>query len=163
MSRVTLWCSVGSDCFVKCISHFDNSSICFNCQSQFWLLVGSKGPRDRQCHLLSCPGQLKLKHMCFINPSISQTNHDSLVCGRNWECFVRKDATIYISFGIRYHIFYNIDIVQEGKNVKFRIFILEYSFFVRGDWNTCRNISCSRSRLWVELNPLSLIHADSDS
>ena len=30
---------------------------------RLWLLVGSdqgtKGPRDRQCHLLSCPGQLK--------------------------------------------------------------------------------------------------------
>ena len=24
-----------------------------------WLLVGSDRPTDRQCHLLSCPGQLK--------------------------------------------------------------------------------------------------------
>ena len=67
MSRVTLWCFVGSDCFVKCIYHLDNSSICFNCQSHFWLLVGS----DRQCNvtLLSCPGQLKTSQMpafpCF--------------------------------------------------------------------------------------------------
>ena len=99
--------------------------------------------------------------------------HKSLyLTDKQWFCSLWKEIGnillenipgMYIYFGIRYHILYNIDIVQEAKNVKLRMFILEYSFFVRGDWDTCRNISCSRSRLWVELNPLSLIHADSDS
>ena len=76
---------------------------------------------------------MKIKHTCSLNPSNSLINNDSVFCGRNLEYFVSKDATIYISFGIRYHIFYNIDIVQEGKNVKLRIFILEYSFLAVQD------------------------------
>ena len=33
---------------------------------RLWLLVGSKGPRDRQCNFLSCPGQLKKGKIDFL-------------------------------------------------------------------------------------------------
>ena len=38
---------------------------------RLWLLVGSDRPTDRQCHLLSCPGQLKNKKRKKKLPPIS--------------------------------------------------------------------------------------------
>ena len=52
LNRCLCLCSDCSDC-----SEWSDCSDCSDCR--LWLLVGSDRPTDRQCHLLSCPGQLK--------------------------------------------------------------------------------------------------------